>query len=160
MDKMSRFEIMVSVIGAFIATLAASFFSFSILSVENHAMILASTGASAMLLFGMPNSSASQPWNLVAGHLISAFVGVSCHLLMSNDLLAASAAVPLAMLSMYWLRCLHPPGGATAVTAIIGGAHVHELGYLFLILPVLFNSIILLSFALAVGTLREVNPYE
>jgi len=111
-------------------------------------------------LFGMPHSPASQPWNLVGGNLVSAFVGVSCNLLISNDILAASIAIPLAMVSMYKLRCMHPPGGATAVTAIIGGASVENLGYGFLLIPVFFNSIILLSLALAAGTLREKNPYE
>ncbi len=157
---MTEFEVIVSVFGAFIATLFASFFSFSILSIEGSTMILASTGASALLVFGMPHSEASQPWNLVGGHVISAFVGVSFAQFISNDILAVSITIPLAMWAMYKLRCMHPPGGATAVTAIVGGAHVQELGYMFLIIPVLFNSIILLSIALTAGTLREKNPYE
>jgi len=160
MEKMNEFEVMISITGAFVAMLGASFFSFSILSIGGSTMILASTGASALLVFGMPHSPASQPWNIVGGHLVSAFIGVSCNLLMDNDILAASVAVPLAMLVMHKLRCMHPPGGATAVTAIVGGVHVQELGYAFLIIPVLFNSIILLSFALAAGSLREKNPYE
>ncbi len=160
MEKMNDFEVLISIIGAFVATLAASFFSYSILSIDGTTMILASTGASAMLLFGMPHSPASQPWNLVGGNLVSAFVGVTCGLLLSNEILAASVAIPLAMVSMYKLRCMHPPGGATAVTAIIGGSSVQNLGYAFLLIPVFFNSIILLSLALAAGTLREKNPYE
>jgi len=160
MEKMKHFEVFISIVGAFVATLAASFFSYSILTIDGTTMILASTGASAMLLFGMPHSPASQPWNLVGGNLVSAFVGVSCNMLISNDILAASIAIPLAMVSMYKLRCMHPPGGATAVTAIIGGASVENLGYGFLLIPVFFNSIILLSLALAAGTLREKNPYE
>ena len=96
----------------------------------------------------------------MGGHLISAFTGVSCNLLIANDILAASIAIPLAMVSMYKFRCMHPPGGATAVTAIVGGAHVQELGYFFMVIPVLFNSIILLSFAFAAGTLRDKNPYQ
>ncbi len=151
---------MVSVMGAFVSMLAASFFSFSILSIEGSTMVLASTGASAMLVFGMPHSDASQPWNIVGGHLLSGLVGVSINLLITNDILAASVAIPLAMVAMYKLKCMHPPGGATAITAIVGGAHVQELGYMFLIIPVLFNSVILLSFALTAGTLREKNPYE
>ncbi len=157
---MSRFEVSISITGAFIATLSASFFSFSILSMEGSTMILASTGASAMLIFGMPRSPASQPWPLVGGHLASAFVGVTCNFFITNDLLATSLAITLAMLLMHKLRCMHPPGGATAISAIIGGQGVIDLGYAYMIIPVLFNSIILLSFALAVGMLREKNPYE
>lgn len=156
---MSSFEVAISIMGAFIATLCASFFSYSILEIDGATLILASTGASAMLVFGLPQSPASQPWNLVGGHLVSAFVGVSCHFLLSNEVLASSVAIPLAMLAMHGLRCMHPPGGATAVTCIVGGPAVYELGYFFLVIPVFFNSIIILSFALAAGTLRENNPY-
>ena len=64
------------------------------------------------------------------------------------------------MLLMHTMRCMHPPGGATAVTAVVGGANVHNLGYAFVIMPVFFNAIILLSIAMAAGTLREKNPFE
>lgn len=157
---MSPFEVCISIIGAFVATLSASFFSFSILSMEGSTLILASTRASAMLVFGMPHSPASQPWPLVGGHLVSAFVGISCNIFIRNDLLATSLAIILAMLMMHKLRCMHPPSGATAISAIIGGQAVYELGYAFMIIPVFFNSIIILSFALAAGMLRDKNPYE
>lgn len=148
-----------SVVGAFIATLCASFFSFSILQAENNSMVLASTGASAILIFGVPHSPVSQPWPLVGGHVISAFIGVSCYFLIANPIVAASAAIGIAMLAMHHTGSMHPPGGATAVTAVVGGSMVHELGYYFLIVPVFFNSIILLSIAMAVATLREQNPF-
>ncbi|WP_441295999.1 HPP family protein [Shewanella woodyi] len=35
--------------------------------------------------------------------------------------------------------------GATAVTVVIGGSSVHELGYYFILVPVFLNAIILLS---------------
>ena len=160
MTTMSSKELIYSIVGAFISTLIASFFSLSILSEEGLPMILASTGASAMLMFGMPHATVSQPWNLIGGHLISAAVGVSCYLFISSELLASSLAIPLAMLFMHWCRCIHPPGGATAITAVIGGANVHALGYGFLVLPVFLNSVILLSFAMAIGTFRDRNPFE
>lgn len=160
MHQMKEKELLISIIGAFIATLCASFFSYSILEAEQSPMILASTGASAMLIFGLPHSPVSHPWNLVGGHLVSALVGVSCYKLIDNNIIASSVAIGVAMQLMVWLRCMHPPGGATAVTAVIGGDIVYELGYAFIILPVFFNSIILLSFAMAVGTLRENNPFE
>lgn len=159
MRTMPNKEVYVSIIGAFFATLCASFFSFSILQAENHPMILASTGASAMLIFGIPDSPVSKPWPLVGGHVISAFIGLTSYYLISNPILASSAAIGLAMLVMHHTGSMHPPGGATAVTAVIGGSTVHELGYYFVIVPVLFNSIILLSIAIAVATFRERNPF-
>ena len=159
MDKMSKPEMTASVIGALLSTLLATFFSDTILSADGTHIILASTGATAILVFGMPHVPASQPWNIVGGHLVSAFVGVTCYLLIPVDILAASVSIPLAMLAMHSLRCMHPPGGATAITAVIGGESVHHLSYAFMIVPVFFNSIIILSIAISVATLRDKNPY-
>ena len=159
MSGMSNQEVLVSIVGAFIATLFASFFSYMILSAEQTPIILASTGASAMLIFGLPHSPVSRPWHLVGGHLVSALVGVTCQKLVANPILASSLAIAIAMLFMHYLRCMHPPGGATAVTAVIGGEQVAALGYSFVILPVFFNSIILLSIAMAVASLRDRNPF-
>jgi len=160
MRQMSNSEVLISFVGAFIGTLAASFFSASILEVGHMQMVLASTGASAMLIFALPHSPVSQPWNLVGGHVFSAIVGVSCYMLVPNEILASSLSIPIAMVVMFVFNCMHPPGGATAVTAVIGGAQVHELGYAFVVVPVFFNAIILLSIAMAVGTFREKNPFE
>jgi CBS domain-containing membrane protein len=157
---MSEKEFIISIMGAFIATLIASFFSNTILQAEDMPLILASTGASAILIFSLPFSPVSQPWNLVGGHLVSAFVGVSCYLFVPNELVASSLSIPLSMLLMHYLRCMHPPGGATAITAVVGGANVHALGYAFIIIPVFFNAIILLSIAMAIATFREENPFE
>jgi len=160
MHNMQRSEVLVSLVGAFVGTLLASFFSLTLLESEQMPMILASTGASAILLFALPHAQVSEPWNLVGGHLVSALVGVSCAKLISSALLASSLTIPLAMFAMHILRCMHPPGGATAITAVVGGEHVHELGYAFIVMPVFFNAIILLSIAMMVGTMREKNPFE
>jgi CBS domain-containing membrane protein len=69
-------------------------------------------------------------------------------------------AIPLSLVAMHFLRCMHPPGGATAVTAIIGGTTIHNLGYAFVIMPIFFNSLILLTVAMAIATFRDKNPFE
>ncbi|WP_037468953.1 HPP family protein [Shewanella marina] len=159
MQKMSPTETIASIIGAFFATLCASFFSNSILEASNMPMVLASTGASAMLIFGIPHSPVSQPWPLVGGHLIAAFIGISSYYLIPHPVIASSVAIGVSMLAMHLSGAMHPPGGATAVTAVIGGDTVHELGYYFIIVPVFFNAIILLSIAMAIGSFRAKNPY-
>lgn len=157
---MSEKEFIISIVGAFIGTLIASFFSNTILQAEDIPLILASTGASAILIFSLPFSPVSQPWNLVGGHLVSAAVGVSCRLLVPDELVASSLSIPLSMLFMHHLRCMHPPGGATAITAVIGGPNVQALGFAFIVIPVFINSIILLSIAMAIATFRDENPFE
>ncbi len=159
MRGMSNKELYASIIGACIAMLCASFFSNHILVAEQFPMVLASTGASAMLVFGIPHSPVSKPWPLVGGHIISAFIGISAYYMIANPIIASSVAIGAAMLAMHKTNSMHPPGGATAVTAVIGGSSVHELGYYFVVVPVFFNSIILLSFAMAVASFREKNPF-
>jgi CBS domain-containing membrane protein len=153
-------ELLISAIGVFIAVIATGFFSNVILQSANSPLIIASAGASAILIFGAPHAATSRPLNLIVGHGVSAIVGVSCFYLITNALLATSIAIPLAFVAMHFLKCMHPPGGATAVTAIIGGEAIHQLGYVFVIMPIFFNSLILLVVAIAVGSFRDKNPFE
>ncbi|BAS67102.1 HPP family protein [Bathymodiolus septemdierum thioautotrophic gill symbiont] len=157
---MNNKELLISAIGAFIAVFVAGFFSNIILQNFNSPLIIASAGASAILMFGLPHALVSRPWNLIVGHTVSAIIGVSCFYLIANTLLATSVAIPLALVGMHLLKCMHPPGGATAVTAIIGGEMIHHLGYAFVIMPIFFNSLILLIVAIAVGSFRDKNPFE
>nr|WP_259677544.1 HPP family protein [Klebsiella pneumoniae] len=100
-------------------------------------------GASAVLLFGVPSSPLAQPWSIVGGNVLSALIGVTVGMLVPDAALACGLAAALAIAGMYFLRCLHPPGGAVALTAILGGAGVHSEGYHFVLTPVLLNSLML-----------------
>lgn len=109
---------------------------------------IAPMGASAVLLFAVPSSPLAQPWSIIGGNLVSALVGVTCSKWIGDPALAASAAVALAIGAMFSLRCLHPPSGAVALTAVLGGPAVHAAGYDFVFWPVGVNSLFLLSSAL------------
>jgi CBS-domain-containing membrane protein len=111
-------------------------------------LFITSMAASAVLLFAAPHGALSQPWPVFGGHLVSAAIGVTCARWLGDDpTLAASLAVGLSIAAMYGLRCLHPPGGATALFAVLGGDGVHALGYGYLLSPVLLNIAILLAVA-------------
>jgi len=110
-------------------------------------LIVASMGASALLLFTLPHGPLSQPWPLLGGHVLSALVGVSCYRWLGAGAFSAALAVGLAIGLMYSLRCLHPPGGATALGIVVGSDAVHQLGYVYLLTPILFNGLILFSVA-------------
>ena len=84
-------------------------------------LVVASMGASAVLLFAVPHGPLSQPWALIGGHMVSAFIGVSCATLVPDTITAAALAVGLAIGAMHLLRCIHPPGGATALAAVVSG---------------------------------------
>ena len=104
-------------------------------------------GASAVLVFAVPHGKLSQPWALFGGHLSSAFVGVACYMLIPNLFVAAGLAVGLAIGAMHVLRCIHPPGGATALVAVVGTAQIHALGFEYVFTPVLLNTLIIFSTA-------------
>lgn len=110
--------------------------------------IVASMGASTVLLMGAPHSPLAQPWAFAGGHLISAAIGVACAKFIPEPFLAAGLAVGIAITAMHYLRCLHPPGGATALMAALGNEQLRALGFKFLLTPVLVNVAILLAVAL------------
>ncbi|MBT9590120.1 MAG: HPP family protein [Thiobacillus sp.] len=113
-------------------------------------LAVASMGASEVLLFAAPHGALSQPWPVFGGHLVSALIGVTCaHWLGGDPMLAASLAVALSIAAMYSLRCLHPPGGATALYAVLGGDAVHALGFGYVFSPVLLNVVVILAVAVA-----------
>lgn len=108
-------------------------------------LIVAPMGASAVLLFAVPASPLAQPWPIVGGNTISALVGVAVAHVVSDPLLAVGLAVSLAILAMSLTRSLHPPGGAAALTAVIGGAAVTRAGFWFPLVPVAINALILVA---------------
>jgi len=149
MSPVSHLERLVSVGGGFVSILLILLVSQYFVGAADATLIVASMGASAVLLFAVPHGRLSQPWPVFGGHLVSALVGVASAQLVANPLLAAALAVGLAIGAMHYLRCIHPPGGATALTAVVGGAGVHQLGYGFIAVPVLLNVLIILAVAFA-----------
>lgn len=145
-------------LGAFLAVLAV--FAASGWAIgEQNLVVATSMGSSAVLLFSSPHSSLSQPWPLVGGHVLAATVGVSCATFFGTGLLSAGLAVGLAVLLMQWTRSTHPPAGATALAAVIGGDAVIDLGWLFVVKPVLLNALLLLIAGLIVNWPRRSHQY-
>jgi len=145
--SVSRREMLLGCVGAGLGLVATEWFSRLALGTLDP-WFLAPMGASAVLLFAVPASPLAQPWPLIGGNTVSALVGVSCGLLLGHTGLAAGVAGLLAIGAMLALRCLHPPGGAVAVTAVLGGATITSLGYRFALWPVAVNSAVMLLVAL------------
>ncbi|MBU2641251.1 MAG: HPP family protein [Thiobacillus sp.] len=145
--SVSEREHWISAAGGLLGILAVLWVSHALLGDHVGALTVASMGASAVLLFAAPHGALSQPWPVVGGHLISAAVGVTCAQWIADPMLAASIAVAASIGLMYWLRCLHPPGGATALFAVMGGEPILTLGYGYLFVPVLLNVVVLLIVA-------------
>lgn len=124
---------------------------------ENASLFLVgSFGASAVLIYGSPMSDFSQPRNLVGGHVFSALSGVIVHLLVPDQIaLAGALAVSIAIAAMLITHTTHPPGGATALIAVTGGDSIFNLGFRYVLTPILIGVVIMLLIALIVNNLSE-----
>jgi CBS domain-containing membrane protein len=120
--------------------------------------IVAPMGATAVLLFAAPASPLAQPWALLVGNLSSTLVGVTAGRLIPDVALAAAVAVGAAIALMMLLRCVHPPGGACALFAAVGGAAVAQQGFAFALWPVGVNTVVLLVVGGLVNNLTG-RPY-
>lgn len=110
-------------------------------------LLVAPMGAAAVLLFAVPASPLAQPYAALVGNIVSAVVGVAAARLIPDQMVAAGVAVAGAIGAMTALRCLHPPGGAIALTAVFGGAAVKSAGYDFAIVPVGIDAALLVAAA-------------
>jgi CBS-domain-containing membrane protein len=147
-------------LGAFLGILAVALINDKFLDGTAQVMLIGSFGASAVLIYGAIKSPLAQPRNLLGGHVISAIIGVSVYKLFPGALwLAAPLAVATAIAVMHATRTLHPPGGATALIAVIGGTKIHALGYFYVVAPVGLGAAIMLAVALLVNNIPKTRSY-
>jgi len=141
--RQSQQEIVISSSGAVIGIGLVAWVSYHLVGNTALPYIVASMGAAAVLLYAAPHSPLTRPWSFVGGHLVSAATGVTCAAWVPDLFLASGLAVGLAIFAMHQLNCLHPPGGAAALVAVIGGEQIQSLGYLYVLIPVGLNVLIL-----------------
>jgi CBS domain-containing membrane protein len=136
-------------LGAFFGIILTSVVTYWVVGPNvNLPLLMAPIGASAVLLFGVPSSPLAQPWSILGGNMVAAIVGVSFAIMIKDAVIAAAFALSVAIALMFALRCLHPPSGAVALTAVLGGPAIHAAGYKFVLFPVGLNSLLLLLIAL------------
>ncbi len=155
----SHTEKFISLLGGFISIYIIYLITNQFFGIEEAAYIIPSMGATAVLLFAAPNVPFSQPWNVFGGHIISAIIGVACYQWIPDIHIAAAASVGVAIWAQYYTRCIHPPGGATALAAVIGSSQIHDLGYMYVITPVLINTLTILVVAIAFNALFSWRSY-
>jgi CBS domain-containing membrane protein len=127
--------------------------TFAVSGMAGAPLLIAPMGASAILLFAVPASPLAQPWPVIGGHIVAALVGVTIAQLIGTPLVAAPLAVALSFGVMTVFRCVHPPSGAIALIAVLGGPKITEMGYSFALVPVLLNSVLLTASALIYNNL-------
>lgn len=146
-------------LGAFGGILLVAVVSSLFISGPGLPLMVASMGASAVLLFAAAHSPLAQPWPLVGGNLLSAVVGVACAKLVHDPVLGSALAVSLSIVLMLLTHSLHPPGGAVSLVPVLGGESIQALGYQFVWLPVGLNVLTLLIGALLINNLLHGRRY-
>ncbi len=156
----SWLEIFWSWVGGFLGISAVALLHYTYVERTGYLLIVGSFGASAVLLFGTPRSPLAQPRNFVGGHVISALIGVTVMKLLGPiPWLAAAVAVSLSIAAMHATKTLHPPGGATALLAVVGGSKIQSLGYSYVFMPVASGALIILVVALLINNLIPSRRY-
>lgn len=149
-----------SFVGAFIGIGLIAFWQSHLVSKSENIFLIGSFGASSVLIYAAIDSPLSQPRNLIGGHLVSAFIGVSVYKIFPDIVwLSAPLVVALSIVMMQITKTLHPPGGATALIAIIGSEKIKALGYLYVLSPVLTGSLILFLVAVLFNNLIPGRSY-
>jgi len=149
-------------LGAFVGIALVGLTQQSQLPLTDTIFLVGSFGATAVLLYGATNSPLAQPRHLFGGHLIGAFIGVTIALLLPQEnliWLSASLAVSLSIVAMQVTKTLHPPGGATAIIAVIGSDTVKNLGYKYIFSPILVSVLIMFFVAIVFNNIPEDRTY-
>jgi CBS domain-containing membrane protein len=140
-------------VGACLGILAVGIIGRLALPAAAAPLLIAPLGASAVLLFAVPASPLAQPWSIIGGNGIAAVVGVMAAMLVPDQSVAAALALAVSIGLLLTFKCLHPPSGAVALTAVLGGPAIHDLGFLYVLWPVLAGSLALLGVAIGYNRL-------
>ena len=136
-------EGMVPCLGVAVGIFVTGYLSTRLLGGHGGLVLAASMGASAVLVFGAPGGPFSQPWPVILGHTVSAIAGGLAVRLCEPWLLAGTLAVGLAMVVMTSLRCVHPPGGSTALAVVVSAMAGNTPSFGFAANPVCLNAVVL-----------------
>ena len=149
-----------SFVGAFVGIGIIAFIQSLYLPELENVLLIGSFGASSVLIYGSIQSPLAQPRNLIGGQLISGLIGVTVFKFIPDVIwIAAPLAVALTIIAMQITKTLHPPGGATALIAVIGTEKIKDLGYYYVISPVLTGILILLITALIFNNMTKHRKY-
>jgi CBS domain-containing membrane protein len=149
-----------SFLGSFIGIGIIAYLQSKVLPNSDVVFLIGSFGASSVLVYGVIQSPLAQPRNLIGGHLVSAIVGVTVLKLVPDILwITAPLAVSFAIIFMQITKTLHPPGGATALIAVTGSEAIKNMGYWYVLSPVLSGSLILLFIAIIFNNITSNRQY-
>ena len=158
--RVSLAEVCWSWIGSFAGIAGVALLNNHLFNQMDLVLLIGSFGATAVLIYGAIRSPLAQPRNVLGGHVLSACIGVTAYQWLGTyPWLAAAVAVSTSIALMHLTRTLHPPGGATALIAVIGGESVHRLGYLYVVMPAALGACVMLAIALVINNIPKNRRY-
>ncbi|EGR4199719.1 HPP family protein [Vibrio cholerae] len=131
-------SLFMSILAGIVACLAIGMLSFLDSTMGNVVLLMAPFGATAVLVFGVPNSPLAQPKNVIFGHLITAFIGVIFTQYIGVSAISLAVATGLAVSAMLITKTTHPPAGANPLLIMLSGQ-----GWSFLFTPVLLGAVVI-----------------
>lgn len=146
-------------LGAFVGIGSIGLIQSYYLSETDNLFLVGSFGATSVLIYGVINSPLAQPRNVFGGHIVSAIVGTTVSYFIPTLWLAAAVAVALSIVAMQVTKTLHPPGGATALIAVIGSTKIKSLGFLYILNPIASGVAILLIVAMIFNNITTSRQY-
>lgn len=153
------YDMIISFIGAFLGILWVAGCAHALDNQLHENLLVASLGASAVLLYGVMESKLAQPRNVIGGHVVSAVVGCAFRLALKDALwIAAPVSMAVALLAMQLTRTVHPPGGATAIIASQANPLPPWAGFSF-ILVILVASAGMTVIAIVVNNVQAKKRY-
>lgn len=120
------------------ASLAIGLLSYFEVILSNVALLMAPFGASAVLVFGVPESPLAQPKNIILGHLITSFIGVFFVQMVGVSPLTLAIATGIGVSAMLLTKTTHPPAGANPLLIMLSGQT-----WSFLVSPVLIGALVI-----------------
>lgn len=143
-------------IGMALGTMLSVWVCGQVFGVEVAQHLLGPLGASAVLLFAVSSGALAQPWSIVGGYLCAGVISLLVAHVLGRTLASACLAAGMALLLMCWLRCLHPPAGALALTLVLADPATIALDWK-VFGPVMLGASTLLLSALAYNNLTRIR---
>lgn len=155
--RTSSKTIIIAGLGSFFVTALLAWFStviseYRVLSF----LMIGSFGASITIISALPHSESAKVKNIIGGSTVSALIGVVIAQWFSEiPWFSGALAVSLSIIAMQLMHLMHPPGGATALIATMGGADIFQLGYSYIFSPVLLGMLVIGLFSVVFRCLHK-----
>jgi hypothetical protein len=148
--KFSFAQGMLSWVGSLVAIEALVYLS----ACTHYPLMAAPFGATAVLVYGVPESPLSQPRNIIGGNCIGAIVSILLTQYCGSEPWVMGLAVAMSLKIMKLTRTLHPPGGAIALVGVMSHA-----SWNFLLAPALIGSLIIVLWTSIFNNLAPGRSY-